>query len=181
MSAAQRAKTILLCTIFFFAFDRIAFAQSSDDGLTIMGDGPDYVGIGAGSFNIQGHSDQSPTGEMNVEVRGGKKLWDIGPAVGILGNFDGGLYGYVGGYADIGLGPIVVTPLAAVGAYSSGGGQYLGGVFQFRLAIDAAYQFDGGSRLGVEFAHLSNATIDDRNPGENELLLTYAMPVDLGL
>jgi hypothetical protein len=91
------------------------------------------------------------------------------------------VYGYAGGYADIALDRFIVTPLAAVGAYSRGSSQDLGGVFQFRLSLEAAYQLDSGSRIGVKFAHISNAGIDDRNPGENELLATYSIPFDLGM
>lgn len=160
---------------------RAALAGDSSSTFGLVGDEADYVGVGIGAFNIQGHTYSSPSAEVNVEVRGGKKWFDIGPAAGILANVDGGIYGYAGGYADVAIDRFVITPLAAVGAYSHGGSQDLGGVFQFRLAVDAAYQLDGGARLGVEFAHVSNAGIDDRNPGENELLVKYSMPINLGL
>jgi hypothetical protein len=32
-----------------------------------------------------------------------------------------------------------------------------------------------GSRLGVQFAHISNAGLHKRNPGDNELLTKYAL------
>jgi hypothetical protein len=180
----QRAGTLFLFAALALPVGYSAMAESTGDssgGLALLGDEPDYVGIGAGAFNIQGHTQSSPSGELNLEIRGGKKWWNIGPVGGVVANADGGIYGYAGGYADITFDHFVVTPLAAVGAYSRGGSQDLGGVFQFRLALEAAYQFDSGSRAGVEFAHISNAGIDDRNPGENELLAKYSIPLDLGL
>jgi hypothetical protein len=69
--------------------------------------------------------------------------------------------------------------LAAVGGYHRGGSEDLGSTFQFRLSADLSYQFDNQSRLGLQFAHISNAGIIRTNPGENELLLTYAIPLQM--
>jgi lipid A 3-O-deacylase len=61
-----------------------------------------------------------------------------------------------------------------MGGYHEGDSADLGGVFQFRESIDLAYRFDNGHRLGVRVAHISNAGIHDKNPGEEEILLTYS-------
>ena len=45
------------------------------------------------------------------------------------------------------------------------------------MSLDLAYRFDNGHRLGVRAAHISNASIHERNPGEEELLLTYSFPL----
>jgi hypothetical protein len=42
-----------------------------------------------------------------------------------------------------------------------------------------SYQFDNQARLGLQFAHISNAGLSSHNPGENELLLSYAFPLKL--
>lgn len=70
----------------------------------------------------------------------------------------------------------MATPFLGLGGYSEGDDTDLGGVFQFRASLNLAYQFHDGSRFGVRFAHISNAGIHDRNPGEEELLLTYSIP-----
>jgi hypothetical protein len=62
------------------------------------------------------------------------------------------------------------------GGYVQGHSKDLGGIFQFRTELWVAYQFDGGARLGARIAHLSNAGIHHSNPGEEELLVTYAPP-----
>lgn len=71
----------------------------------------------------------------------------------------------------------MLTPLGAVGFYSRGSDENLGGSFQFRTSANVAYEFDSGSRLGVQFAHVSNAGIHKRNPGDNEMLVTYGIPL----
>jgi hypothetical protein len=89
------------------------------------------------------------------------------------------VFGYAGLYGDLALGRFILTPLAAVGGYHQGRSEDLGGTFQFRLSADLSYQFDNQSRLGVQFAHISNAGISSTNPGENELLLTYGIPLQV--
>jgi hypothetical protein len=146
----------------------------------ILGDEPSYGDIGLGAFDIQGHRESGTSAEARAEFRYGKKLFYIGPAIGVLGNTSGGIFGYAGVYGDLALGPhIILTPLAAVGAYRRGGSEDLGGAFAFRLSANLAYQFDNLSRVGMQFAHISNAGIYNRNPGENELLVTYAVPLNL--
>ncbi len=183
-----RRHSTLLASLLVLSFPFVAArplpALAADaGGPTVAGDRPDYLTIGAGAFNIQshGHGDTGPAGEGLVEWHGGRKWLDIGPVVGLMANADGGGMGYAGGYADIVYGRFVLTPMAGAGAYVHGGELNMGGVFQFRLSATGAYAFDDGSRVGVAFAHVSNANIDYRNPGENELLLTYSIAIDLGL
>lgn len=152
-----------------------AFAQ-------FMGDGPSYIDLGAGAFDafgfsFQGDHEASTTWEARAEYRYGGKLFYLGPALGIVANGRGGWMAYAGLYTDLRLGPIVLTPMGGVGAYHKGGSEDLGGIFQFRLSATAAYEFSNASRLGIQVAHISNAGIHPSNPGENELLLTYAIPL----
>ncbi|HJT06016.1 MAG TPA: acyloxyacyl hydrolase, partial [Stellaceae bacterium] len=80
-------------------------------------------------------------------------------------------------YADVRLGNLVITPFGGLGGYHRGDGEHLGGTFQFRLSLAVAYEFANRSRLGVQYAHISNARIHDINPGDNELLVTYSLPL----
>jgi hypothetical protein len=79
------------------------------------------------------------------------------------------------GTIDLSYRRIYVTPQIAMGGYHDGDSANLGGVFQFRLSLDVAYRFDNGHRLGVRAAHISNAGVNEENPGEEELLLTYSI------
>jgi lipid A 3-O-deacylase len=161
--------------------DHLANAQSAAGpiGLTVLGAEPSYLDLGAGVFDVPVHRGAVTTGEGRIEFRYGEKLFYIGPAAGVLVNGKGGVYGYGGFYGDIAFGGFVVTPLAAVGAYRRGDGPDLGGTLEFRLSIAAAYEFEDKSRLGLQIAHLSNAGLYHRNPDDNEVLLSYSIPLHL--
>ena len=155
-----------------------ALAQTTPPrNFQLLGDEPSYLDLGVGAFDIQGHRESPTTFEGRVEFRYGQKLFFIGPTAGVLANAQGGIFGYAGFYADIAWWRLVLTPLAAMGAYHRGGSEDLGGVFQFRIGAKLAYEFDNNQRLGAEFVHISNAGIHKRNPGDNEILATYAFPL----
>lgn len=145
--------------------------------VVLLDDGPSHVDLGAGVFNLGHGHGESGSAMGRLEFRLGRKLLRVGPMAGIMANSQGGVYGYGGLYADIALDRWVLTPTAAVGGYSRGSSKDLGGGFQFRIGAELAYRFDNDIRLGVGFAHISNAGIHDRNPGENELMVTLAVPI----
>jgi hypothetical protein len=173
------------CVLSLFAVlgfgDHLAHAQSATGSgdLTVLGDQPSYLDLGVGAFDIPIHRGAVTTAEGRVEFRYGQKLFYIGPAIGVLGNGKGGAYGYGGFYGDITFDRFVVTPLAAVGVYRRGDGPNLGGPLEFRLSLNAAYEFSDRSRLGFQIAHISNAGIYHRNPDDNEVLVTYGIPLNL--
>lgn len=161
--------------------DHRASAQSASGptGVTVLGAESSYLDLAAGVFDTPVHRGAVTTGEGRIEFRYGEKLFYIGPAAGVLVNGKGGVYGYGGFYGDIAFDRFVVTPLAGVGAYRRGDGPDLGGKLEFRLSINAAYEFDDKSRLGLQIAHLSNGGIYHRNPDDNEALVTYGIPLHL--
>ncbi len=125
--------------------------------LQVIADEPSYIDLAAGAFDIQGHRELPTAPEGRGEFRFGRKLFYVGPAAGVLANTQGGVFGYAGFYTDFAWDRFVLTPLGAIGAYHRGGSEDLGGVFQFRIAANLAYEFDNAGRLGVTFAHISNA------------------------
>jgi lipid A 3-O-deacylase len=143
----------------------------------VLGDEPSYAELGVGVFDpfaFQGERATSAAAAM--QLRWGRKVWFIGPAIGLMANTDGGVFGYGGIYADLSYDKVVVTPLFGIGGYVHGHSKDLGGVLQFRTELGVAYQFDDGARFGVRIAHLSNAGMHHSNPGTEELQLTYALP-----
>jgi lipid A 3-O-deacylase len=146
--------------------------------IEILGDAPSYAEVGLGAFDVFAERDGSGerSGAAQLQLRWGRKLYFIGPAIGLLGNTDGGIFGYGGIYADLAYGDFIVTPVLAAGGYSEGGSKDLGGVFQFRAELGIAYEFDDGARIGARLGHISNAGIHADNPGEEELLITFAIP-----
>jgi lipid A 3-O-deacylase len=148
-----------------------AFAQLGP--IVVHGNEADNLLVGAGVFDIRDRTSAAGT----IEYRFGRKVFVAGLSLGLMANTEGGLYGYVGTYGDLSYKRIYVTPQMAMGGYHDGDSANLGGVFQFRLSLDVAYRFDSGHRLGVRAAHISNAGVNDHNPGEEELLLTYSVPL----
>lgn len=147
----------------------------------ILTQAPTLLDVGAGVYDIIGNAHRNETGTADAELRLGQRWGGIGPAVGTIVDFRGGGMVYSGIDSDLALGPVVLIPLAGVGAWWRGGksDENLGGTFEFRLSLEAAYAFDSGSRLGVRFGHISNADIHKANPGENDLMLNYGLPLSL--
>ncbi|MFA7496973.1 MAG: acyloxyacyl hydrolase [Acidithiobacillus sp.] len=157
-------------------------AASSAWAVTLMPSGTPYLSAGVGVFNLVGAVDDDgynhTPAELNVEYQSGFRFYGIGYMLGVLANTDGGVDGYGGVYADLALTPHwILTPEAAVSGYSQGNSKKMGSTFLFRLELGLAYQMDNGGRLGLKIAHLSNADIYPRNPGENEFLVTYSFPL----
>jgi|HubBroStandDraft_1064217.scaffolds.fasta_scaffold427054_1 lipid A 3-O-deacylase len=144
-------------------FSPAATAQSSID-------------LSVGAFNLfyphnESDGDKAiPDGE--VQYRYGGTLYGVGPAVGAMANIEGGYMVYVGAYTSVDVGPIELTPLAAIGDYHQGGGKDLGSPLEFRLSLAATH--DG---YGLKFAHVSNAYTGKINPGDEELLVTYTFHI----
>ncbi|CAH9018102.1 acyloxyacyl hydrolase [Candidatus Nitrosacidococcus sp. I8] len=140
---------------------------------------PSRLGFGIGSFDTV-HSKMAPS--AFAEWRFGKKFFGIvAPMAGILANTDGGVFGYGGIYGDYKFYNIVITPFFSVGGYSQGGSKDLGGIFNFHEGIEFAYEFDhgmtAGHRVGFRFGHISSAGINKRNPGENQIMFIYGIPL----
>ena len=128
-------------------------------------------------FVFNGGYNHAPA-EFNAEYQSGFRFYGIGYVLGLLANTDGGVDGYGGLYANLALTPHwILTPKTAVSGYSPGSSKKMGSTFLFRLELGLTYQMDNGGRLGLKIAHLSNADIYPRNPGENELLITYSFPL----
>ena len=141
---------------------------------TVRADEPAFFAASVGGFDI---NDDDTSVEFRLEYRSDYRLWHIGPMIGLMANTDGGVYGYGGVFIDIFFGKNwVVMPNIAVGGYHEGSSKDLGHVVEFRTGVEIAYRFADKSRLGLAFQHISNAGLDDKNPGTESLVLTYAIP-----
>ena len=136
---------------------------------------PAFLAVSAGAFDM---NDNETAGEFRIEYRSDRKFLFVKPMVGLMANTDGGVYGYGGINLDIFPGPRwVVMPNFAIGGYSRGSGKDLGAVIEIRSGLELAYRFDDRSRIGLAFQHISNASLDDNNPGTESLVLTYSIPL----
>ncbi|MBU2853112.1 acyloxyacyl hydrolase [Acidithiobacillus ferriphilus] len=154
-------------------------------GLHVIQGGPAYFNVGLGAFNAAGvtpglGSTNQTLPEIDLEYQTASKLFGVGALYGIVANTNGGFMGYTGFYSDIAWHHWVLTPTLAMGGYHQGRGKYLDGTFQFRLELSLDYQFANQSRFGLKIAHISNAYTKKTDPGEDEILLNYSIPVSFG-
>lgn len=150
-----------------------AAAATSLFATTALAD--DHLVLSAGAFNI----DEDQTANFGLEYRANPIWMDLKPMIGGQINTDMGMYGYAGLLYDWKpVDNLYIAPSAAVGAYKDGSSVDLGGALEFRTGIEAGYTFDNNYRMGVAFHHISNASIYDRNPGVEQLMVTYSIPLD---
>ena len=136
---------------------------------------PALLSFSAGAFDV-GKSETAAEGR--IEYRSDYEFWFLRPFAGAMVTSDGGAFGYAGILLDLRLGENFVTTLSfAPGAYHQGSGKNLGHGLEFRSQIELAYRFADRSRLGVAFSHMSNSSLGRKNPGTENLLLTYAVPL----
>ena len=116
--------------------------------------------------------------EFGLEYSPALAWWLVRPKVGLLATADGAAYGYGGIALDLPLSAhLMVTAGTALGAYRRGGGVDLGHWLMFRSGVEAAWRWADASRLGLGLYHMSNAGLDDRNPGQQSVVLTYTLPL----
>jgi len=161
-------KTSLLFYLFFFLFSGFSIAaERNDKNLLTFGGG------------VWDWNDAETSGLFNVEYRHGTRYGPFKPMFGALINTDHGFYFYAGIRIDLYLtDKIVVTPSFAPGLYERGDGKELGHIIEFRSGLDLAYRRKNGARIGAEVHHLSNASLDENNPGTETFLFTYSIPLN---
>ena len=140
----------------------------------------DYMVPYAGYFDIT--QDDNAAAQFGVEYRVAPRYYTLRPAIGFNVSTDGSVYGYGGVFWDLELSLIgmqnwIFTPNFVAGLYHSGDGKKLGGAAEFRSGVELSYVFSNQHRVGVAFNHISNASIYDRNPGAETLLINYHIPV----
>jgi lipid A 3-O-deacylase len=143
---------------------------------------PDAIVFGAGYYDfiraVKDKGDKQEAGFFNLEYHSNKKLWYFTPQFGAWGTNKGSAYVYAGVRLDVFFGNrIVFTPSFSPGLYHEGKGKDLGFIVEFRSSAELAYRFDDYSRLSLGIAHLSNASLGDKNPGVETLTLTYSIPM----
>lgn len=142
----------------------------------VVDDEPAFLALGLGAFDAL---DADTAGQFHFEYRSNLRLWIFKPHGGLFVSTDGAVYGYAGLRVDVFLGRRwVLSPSTAIGLFEEGSGKDLGHALEFRSGIELAYRFDDRSRLSAGLFHLSNASIGNRNPGEESVMLFYALPID---
>lgn len=153
-----------------------AFSLLASSSLATAAENVEHFSVGAGAFNLFDNDDVST--QFSGEYRG-EYLWEgLRPVVGVSVNTDGGVYGYGGANYDVNLGENwVLTPNFMVGAYHRGDSRDLGHTLEFRSGLELDYSLGNNGRIGAAFNHISNASLGDKNPGAESLMLVYSHPI----
>lgn len=141
-----------------------------------VADDPAFLTLAAGAWDFNKRDDQGA--EFRVEYRSDQKIWELKPFGVVAGTNTGSFFIGAGVLMDLYYGRRwVVTPSFAPHYYSQGSSDKdLGHELEFRSQLEIAYRFDDRSRLGLSVSHYSNASIGDKNPGEESLMLNYSIP-----
>lgn len=136
-----------------------------------------YIVPYVGYFDVT-QNDNAAT-QFGAEYRFAPYYYSLRPAAGLNVTTDGSAYVYGGVFWDIDLmdGSLWLTPNFVAGLYHGGGGKSLGGAVEFRSGLELSYMLPNQHRVGLAFNHISNASIYDRNPGAETLLINYHVPV----
>lgn len=139
-------------------------------------DGPPLVSLGVGVAQVFDNHQEFFWG---VEYRPAFRLFHVGPWFLFGTGKNDEFYAAAGVLADVELGRgWVFTPSFGAGYYNASDGLDLGFDTQFRTAVELARRFGRGQRLGLCFAHLSNGSLSDTNPGTETLGISYSFPID---
>lgn len=117
----------------------------------------------------------------NLEYFSKKKVLKyINPFIGFLGTTQEAYYSYFGLSGDLYFLKckcIVITPSLAAGWYLDGEDIKLGNRVQFRSGGDITYKFRNKVRIGLGIFHISNANLGDENPGSEQIIFKYQIPL----
>ena len=137
----------------------------------------DYLTGYAGWYDLIDQDNEAA--QVGLEYRLNPVEYGIRPTIGINVTNDGAVYGYGVFNWDIELLPsqLYIVPNFMAGAYAQGDGKDLGSAIEFRSGLELDYQLPNTHRVGIAFNHISNASIGEKNPGAETLLINYSVPV----
>ncbi len=137
---------------------------------------PALLQYGIGIFNTRRQRHRQPQG--SIEYKWKPVIYTLRPIVGLMLTQKGSGYVYGGAGLDLFLSKrLVLTPSFAPGFYWRGNGKELGFPLEFRSSIELAAVFKTHARFGVQFYHISNASLGFKNPGEESFVLFLALPL----
>lgn len=134
---------------------------------------PARLSIGAGTFDTLRPKERML--QFQAEYQFSASWHGIQPVTSLFVTEKGSIYICAGAIYDIFLGPyFVISPSFAPGIYFKNGGKELGFPLEFRSSIAFSAQFKNCDRLGIQFYHISNASLGFKNPGEESLIIFYS-------
>lgn len=135
------------------------------------------LGFSAGLFDVTRSQEAFELGvELQLPAR--ERLFSVVPVLGVGATADDAFFARAGLQRPLVLGASAwrLVPSLELALFEEGNGKDLGSVVEFRSGLELRAELQGGLAVGLGFYHLSNAGIDDRNPGANSLLLRVLLP-----
>ena len=123
-----------------------------------------YLSVSGGLFEV---FDDDRAAEVRIEYRSDVEYLNlVKPFLGTEVTSEGSIYGLVGLYNDWEFKPRwYLTPSFGGGLYAEGGGEDLGSALQFRTQLEITYELENQHRVSAGLSHISNAGLEDDNPG----------------
>lgn len=135
---------------------------------------PAVLSIGAGTFDTL--RPDRRMAQFQVEYLWSACWHNVRPIASAFVTQKGSLYFCFGGAYEIHLGKkFILTPSFAPGLYLKNKGKELGFPLEFRSSIALCYERQNCDRFGVQFYHISNASLGFKNPGEESLIVFYGI------
>ena len=100
-------------------------------------------------------------------------LGKLSPITGVMMTADSTSYLYTGVQAEYKIGKLNLTPSFSPGLYSMGDGKDLGSPLEFKSELQLSVDLLPGTKLGYSQSHMSNAGLDDKNPGADSYMFNF--------
>ena len=100
-------------------------------------------------------------------------LGKLSPITGFMMTADTTTYLYTGVQAEYKIGKLNLTPSFSPGLYSMGDGKDLGSPLEFKSELQLSVDLRPGTKLGYSQSHLSNGSLDDKNPGADSYMFNF--------
>ncbi len=140
---------------------------------------PSYISLSIGYYDIL---DSDTAIDFRAEYRPNKTflLDNLKPFAALEITSQGSTWAGIGILYDMQLSEkLYLTTSFAPGLYNQGGGDInLGHIIEFRTQLELSYKFENNYRIGAGFSHMSNSSLDSRNPGTEVLSLYWHIPIN---
>ena len=100
-------------------------------------------------------------------------LGKLSPITGFMMTMDSTSYFYTGVQAEYRIGKLNLTPSFSPGLYFMGDGKDLGYPLEFKSELQLSIDLIPGTKLGYSQSHLSNAGLDEKNPGADSYMFNF--------
>lgn len=142
----------------------------------LFADKTDYFSFSGGCFDFMRKRHRCM--ELRLEYKPSFNLQTLRPLFGAMANFKGNVYLYGGMSLDLFFtNNLFMSPSLAAGFFFQGKGKKLGFPIEFRSAFELGYRFDNLYRIGVQICHISNASLGNRNPGCESIVMSFYIPI----